>query len=371
MNNWVKFILIFLFLLVPASGCIEEFIPDVEETKEMIVVEGLVTDQNRTNKVKISKSLPIGRALARKPVRAAKVTIIDDLGFVTTLKETDPGIYSTDSTSFRGVVGRKYALRIESSGFIYETDYIEMKPVPPIDSLYWEKILITQSDNPAEIEEGCKIYLDTHDPNRKCFYFRWEYEETWEFWLPYQVPNNRCWVTEKSDRIMIKNASIYNQPKVTKFPVTFITNETDRLKVRYSILVKQYSLNADEYKFWEKIQNVSENVGSLYDVIPMAIKGNIRCTNKPSETVLGYFSVSAVTEKRIFIKDWFKGIPNFYWYCPTDTIFGRLPEEGRNVTWWVIEDGSSYRPPYWVTTIHRECADCTTRGTNIKPSFWP
>lgn len=364
-----RFIL-FFFLLIPVSGCIEEFIPKTEETKELLVVEGLITNQNRSYKIKLSKSMPLGRALVRKPVRSAKVTITDDRNITATLKETDPGVYSTDSTKFRGIVGRKYALQIESTGFVYSTDYIEMKPVPPIDSVYWEKVFIKQSDVPGLIEEGCKIYLDTHDPSRKCLFYRWEYEETWEYQIPYRVPNGVCWRTERSEKIMIKNTSVYNQARVTKFPLSFITNETDRLKVKYSILVKQYSLNADEYRFWEKVQNVSENVGSLYDIIPMTIQGNIKCKTRPEEIVLGYFSVSAVTEQRIFIKDWFRGIPNFYSYCPDDTIRGRLPDEGRNISWWVIEDYSDYRPPYWVITYHRECADCTTRGTNIKPSFW-
>ncbi|MGQ9619852.1 MAG: DUF4249 domain-containing protein [Bacteroidales bacterium] len=367
--KYLRFI-IFFFILIPASGCIEEFIPKVEETRELLVVEGLLTNQNRSNKIRLSKSMPLGRVLISKPVRAAKVTITDERGRITSLKETNPGIYSTDSTIFRGRVGGWYALKIDVSGFIYVTDLIEMLPVPPIDSIYWEKVFITESNVPAEIEEGCRIYLDTHDPDKKCFYYRWEFEETWEYRLPYHVPNSVCWRTEKSDRIMIKNTSLYNQPRVTKFPVNFVTNETDRLKVKYSILIKQYSLNADEYRFWEKVQNVSQNVGSLYDIIPMTIQGNVRCQTKPEELVLGYFSVSAASEQRIFIKDWFRGIPNFYSYCPDDTIYNKLPGSGQNLLWWVVEDYSGERPPYWVITYHRECADCTTRGTNIKPSFW-
>jgi len=365
--TFLKFISL---IILTVSGCIEEFIPEVKDVKEHLVVEGLLTDQNRSNKVRLSKSIPLGNVLKKEPIRGARVTIKDDRGIVTSLKETEPGIYSTDSTVFRGMVGRKYALQIIISESVYQTDFVEMKPVPPIDSIYWEKVLINQSDIPGQIVEGCKIYLDTHDPDNKCFFYRWEYEETWKFMLPYAVPKSVCWRTEKSDKIMIKNTTAYNQAKVTKYPLIFITNETDRLKVKYSILVRQYSLTGDEYRFWEKVQNISQNVGSLYDIIPMTVQGNVKCVTRPEIMVLGYFSVSAVTEQRIFIKDWFKGIPNFYSYCPDDTIHGRLPAEGRDITWWVIEDYSSYMPPYWVITYHKECGDCTTRGTNIKPSFW-
>jgi hypothetical protein len=182
--------------------------------------------------------------------------------------------------------------------------------------------------------------------------------------------NKICWVTERSDEILIKNTSLYNQARVSKYPILFITNKTDRLKERYSILVNQYSLNESEYNFWEKVQNITERIGSLYDITPMAITGNIRCNTNPDETVLGYFSVSAVTQKRLFVKDTFVGLPNFYTYCATDTLMGVLPEEDLNKKIWVIEDYGDEIPPFWVITTYRECADCTTRGTKVKPSFW-
>ena len=58
----------------------------------------------------------------------------------------------------------------------------------------------------------------------------------------YAVKNKVCWVTERSDEILIKNTSLYSQARVSKFPVLFISNSGDRLKETYSILVNQYSL---------------------------------------------------------------------------------------------------------------------------------
>ncbi len=361
---------ILLFLFTFFVGCITEFVPQVEENKELLVVEGMITDQNRTNVVKLSKSLPLGSPLVRKPVRGATVSIVDNRGITTALKETGDGIYTTDSTKFIGAVGKRYLLKIKSGSLHYESTLMEMRPVPPIDSVYYEKILINASNNPAEVVEGCKIYIDTHDPKRECLYYRWEYTETWEFHLPYGIVNPICWRTEKSDKILIKNTTVYNRARVSKFQLNFIDNSTDRLKAKYSILVTQYSLSADEYNFWEKIQNVTESVGSLYDIIPMTITGNIRCVEKPEDIVLGYFSVCAVTEKRIFIKDYFRGIPNFYQYCAGDTLRGSLPKEDRNINWWLLGDFSNERPPYYLITRNRECVDCTTRGSKEKPSFW-
>jgi hypothetical protein len=43
-------------------------------------------------------------------------------------------------------------------------------------------------------------------------------------------------------------------------------------------------------------------------MIPSSIPSNISCIDDPNEKVLGYFSVSARSSKKIFIKDIFSGL---------------------------------------------------------------
>jgi len=102
--------------------------------------------------------------------------------------------------------------------------------------------------------------------------------------------------------------------------------------------VNQYSLNEDEYIYWEKLQNISEEVGSLYDITPSSISGNIFCIEDPAEQVLGYFSVSAKTSKRIYIDGYFRGLVNYYTTCPYDTIYGTGTIPNLNSSVWVIEE---------------------------------
>jgi len=359
-----------LLLITLAVACTNPFFPDFDENQDLLVVDGMITDQNRVNRIRLSRSNPVGQPLVRKPVKGAVVTITDDNGIVSTLEEGPDGTYSTDSLNFRGCVGEKYALRIKINGSDYETDFIEMKPVPPIDSLYYEKVVINASDDSTEVDEGCKIYLDSWDPSGKCLFFRWNYTDTYEYHIPYSIENKICWVYGRSSEVLIRNTSAYSQARISGYPILFISDNTDKLKVKYSILVNQYSLDEAEYNFWNMVENISENVGNLYDITPVAIKGNIKCTSNPDETVHGYFSVSAVTQKRLFIKDEFLGQPNFYTYCATDTIYGMLPYEGLNKTFWVIEDNANEVPSWWVITTFRECADCTTEGTKVRPPFW-
>ncbi len=368
-------ILVFI-LLTLISGCIKQFIPAVSEDQNMLVVEGLITDQSGHNTIKLTTSMPLGLPSQTKPLSGCVVTVSDDLGNVFSLNETDAGIYNPDP-SFHGVVGRSYTLRIKTdltrSNKSYQSPPLLMKPVPPIDSIYYDKVVLSRSifdGHPTG--EGCQIYLNTHDPENNCKYYRWEYIETWEIRLPYIVPNYVCWVSGNSDHINIKNTASLTEDRIEKLPINLVTNQTDRLKVRYSILVNQYSIDQEEFSYWDKLQKTVEQVGSLYDMTPASVPSNISCIEKPSETVLGYFSVSAVKSKRIFIKDQFIGMPDLYTDCE-NAVIGPVevpPNLTLGVNAWVIIVHLEPPPAYRIITYFKGCADCTVRGTNTKPDFW-
>jgi hypothetical protein len=245
-----------------------------------------------------------------------------------------------------------------------------MKPVPPIDSLFYEKETIKENPDGTPSAEGCQIYLSTHDPANQNKFYKWDFSETWEFSLPYFVANKVCWISNNSNTIMVKSTIDLAEDRIDRFPLNFISNETDRLNEKYSILVNQYSLNEDEYFYWEKLQSVTQKVGTLYDITPASIPSNMHCIENPDETVLGYFSVSAVSSKRIFIKASFAGFIDLYTNCNADTIFNDEPIPYPEFTYWVVIVHGVPPPPYKVLTFIHGCADCTVRGKNTPPDFW-
>jgi hypothetical protein len=372
----ISYIITLLFFLI-ISSCITQFVPETDEDQNLLVVEGLITDRQEVNMIKLSRSMPLGKRATLKPLKGCTVSITDDQGNTYQLTESSTaGTYLTDQTTFQGSAGRKYTLHINTNNSTtthhnYQSLPMEMRAVPAIDSLFYEKVTIKEKTEISGPKEGCQVYLNTHDPEGNCKYFRWEYVETWKFQLPYSyVTNNTCWITNNSNNIIIKNTSVLAEDRVTRLALNFISNETDRLAVRYSILVNQYSINEDEYTYWEKLQNISEEVGSLYDITPSSIPGNIFCVEDPGEQVLGYFSVSAKTSKRIYIDESFRGLIQLYNECPSDTIYGNQPIPGLGSYKWIIVYQPYARPPYKVITDHKFCADCTVRGTTTKPVFW-
>lgn len=369
-----QFTLFILVLLI--TSCITEFIPEINEERELLVVEGLITDQPGPNTIKLSKSLPLGKKSDARPLSGCEVKISDDLGNVYSLNEMNAGTYVTNAAEFKGETGRLYTLQISvpsgNQTVNYESFPVEMKPVPPIDSIYYEKTVIDEPYENYPGIDGCQIYLDTHDPENKCRFFRWDYAETWVLRLLFPVPNMKCWISDSSENILIKSTTAIAESRISGYPISFISNVTDRLKTKYSIEVNQYSLDEDEYIFWERLQNLTEQVGGLYDIIPASIPSNIWCVEKPDEKVLGYFSVSAKSSKRIFIQDNFAGIIDLYPHCPTDTVYGEVDIPGLNVSVWVLSDNpiAFPKPRTRILTDDRGCADCTVRGTTKKPDFW-
>jgi hypothetical protein len=366
----IKLFLLFIFIY----GCVVPYYPEITDKEEMIVIQGLITDQPGINTVKISKSNPLWSRESIKYFSGFKVWITDDEGNIDSLKETPrEGIYVTDPARFTGIPGRTYILHVKSNGYFgrrnYESLPMKMNPSPPVDSVYYVK---ENFDLGYRVVEGCRIYLSTHDQNDLCKYYRWNYTETWEFHLPFDVTNKICWITADSKRILIKNAAILQENRFTGFPLITIGNPVDKLTVKYSLLVNQFSLNEDEYIYWERFRNLTEQTGGLYDIIPAPVPNNIFCVEDPAEKTLGYFSVSSVTSKRIFIKDNFTGINYMYNKCLEKTILSTNPDTipGLGLSIWIVQDNRNKVPPANIVTFDKGCVDCTTRGTTVKPSFW-
>jgi hypothetical protein len=369
------FVIISVLLLTLFGGCVEKFTPETTEKKNLIIVEGLVTDQFESYKIKLSRSRPLGLKYKVDPVTGALVTVSDDLGNHYSFHENDRGIYFSDSSFFRGETGRKYSLHIRASdtlGFYsyYESVPVEMKPVPPIDSIYYEKITVRESELLSNKIDNCQIYLNAHDDSGNCKYFRWDFTETWEFHLHYEFPNFACWLTSRSGNIMIKSTNGLASDYINRYPLYYIPETSDRLEVKYSLLANQYSLSQDEYTYWEKLRSFADQVGGLYDMVPANVPGNISCVTHPEEQVLGYFSVSAKASKRIFIKDHFAGQVNLYSACAQEKISNPGVIQGLGSWIWILERNDFAVPPYVVITSDQRCIDCTLRGTNIKPVFW-
>lgn len=366
-----RYIIYSLSLLLLLNSCITKFTPQIDEYDNIIVVESLLTDENRTNYVKLSRTIPTGLAGLSSPLTSANVIFLYGNNQAVVLDEKHPGYYCTDSLTFRGEVGETYRLKIVTpEDRVYESTPMLMKGVPDIDSLYSEFEFYDDRLNwpPLFLYN---IYFDSWDDSKVCRYYRWTYEEVWEYHLPWHYPppeKSICWISRNSSDILIKNNSTLEEDRISRFPLISIDNKQDaRLFQKYSIQLKQYSISEDEYLYWESMKKITQEQGGLYDPIPKPLIGNVSSIEDPTEPVLGYFSVSSVATKRHFIRnDSLKYLAGGQW-CVTDTV--QTIEEISGLNTYVFILAEIDEVGFLITTFE-QCADCTVSGTNIAPSFW-
>lgn len=402
-----KSIVAFIFAVVVAS-CIDPYIPDFKNYKSLLIVEGLITNENISNRIKLSRTFSNSNSFPEK-VTDASVYITDGNGIQTNLWNCKNGDYKTDSTLFTGVIGQKYTLHITTNdGKEYTSDECKMLPVAAIDKIYYAK-----SDEISgihgELSTGIKIFLNCSEAMNQ--YFRWSFEEVWKFIVPgaqrynyiyindttfsfIDLPEVKevCWKRNLSGNIITNSgANFINQE------IQFIDPlKSDRLTKEYSILVKQYAISSQEHEFWDNLKKVGESGSDIFASQPYSVKSNIHCVNNTTEMVLGYFSVSAMSQERLFITAHELDpmyLPHYTSDCnlirksPDDSSVGPQPTWNEIYHFFVDVGNYNFVMPELSNTaiagshvsIHdlqklvfstKVCSICEYTGFSKKPDFW-
>ena len=384
MNATNKIILTAMILILAA--CREEYmLPFTGPAKGYLVVEGFINSGTGPTTINLSRTLALVDTVNILPERQAQVEVEGTDNSHFTLNETAPGTYSVPQLTIQS--SQFYRVRIKTkNGSEYLSDFEPVLATPPVDSITWLR------------DNGVELYVNTHDPLNNTHYYRWEFEETWEFHstfstvLKYVIdPSTNkvdtvedrppeetsklyyCWQSEKSKKILIGSSAALTTDRIY-LPIQRVPESDWKISVLYSILVKQYAIGGKEFEFLRRMKKNTEQVGSLFDAQPSELTGNIHNVANPDETVVGYIGISASQEKRLFIQR--SELPgwNYSFYCeqweiPLDK--DTLEENRVFIPTTIANYNQDTGLPISIFITNPVCADCTIRGTNIKPSFWP
>ena len=315
-----KNIIIPLFIFIWLGGCIEPFTPNIDENVKSLVIEGQITDQEGYHYIHISYTAPYNDP-HKIPEPDCDVEVVDNYGNFFEFFESDSGVYKQWLPKDFLNIGTHYKVKVKTIyGKKYESDFDELlSPSPPIDNIYYK--IETRETNYNNPLYGIQFYIDLDAPDDFSKNYRWELEETWEYEAGYRIQYYwdgtlvrpvsdpfflfRCWRTEPIRKIYTSSTLNSTSSAINKFPLHYVSSETNRLKIKYSLLVKQYSLSNTAYDYWLQVQEQSQESGGLYETQPARIRGNISNVNDNKEVVLGYFFASSVTQKRIFVSERF------------------------------------------------------------------
>jgi len=377
-------LLYLLILSLSITGCKKPYNPPaIAMAGSYLVVEGVVNAGPDSTIITLSKTVNVSSANNVNPVLGAAVSVVSDQGIAYPLTEAGNGSYVSPGLNLDKT--HQYRLSIKApNNEQYQSDLVPVNITPPIDSLGFNVV-----NNAAP---GVQIYANTHDATNTIKYFRWDYNETWEFHAHYfscYVGNgsalvlrsasqqiNLCFGNEVSSDIVLGSAAKLQQDVLYQSPIAFISSTSEKIETEYSMLLREYALTADAYNFWVNLKTNSESLGSIFDAQPSQVTGNIHCISNPSEPVIGYVSVCTVTSKRIFITSqqlpgW---TPTYPYSCGQDSALSCCTPFLYPPGSTVIATGPppllGNGVPGKVATSDRECADCTLRGSTTRPPFW-
>lgn len=385
MNRLLRFLCLIGGLLL--GGCIDRYVPEVPASAQAnLVVDGFINPQGSTV-IKLSRTFSVNTKNTAPAEARAQVAIQDDAGRRYPLAENPAGTYTAAAQPLDPA--RQYQLRLTTaSGREYASDLEPVVLTPAIDSLTWRLTPV----------QGAQVFLSTHGAANATPYYRWEYEETYQFTsafestIEYDARRNfvrprtasifRCWRTERSTAILQANTTQLSQNALVGFPLLTLL-PSQKIKLGYSLLVRQVGQTQAEYNYWERLRKSTENLGTVNDPLPGRVVGNVHALADPAEPVLGYVGVHAVAELRLFIAGARFPTPRpgsvfydpSYASCIQPDYLGMsqaLPQLRQGLIVPIMPSiNVNTGDTVGVTFSSPACVDCRLRGANIKPSFWP
>ena len=377
----IKFYIGLITLVIAFHSCQKPI--DLKATTtnaNILVVEGLINAGTDLTTIKLSRTVIIGNKNTANPEGGATITIENAQATVATLKEIVKGTYSSSPVTLNLDKTKQYRVRIKTAnGKIYLSDLTDVKITPPIDSVGYT------------VKNNCiQIYANAHDDTNNSRYYLYDYAEAWIFntyyysgyvsngsglsaRTPAQIVSS-CFNQTATANIFLNSTAALSQDISYQFPLIFIEGTSERISVRYSILVNQTVLTKEAYVFWENLKKSTESLGSIFDVQPSQLVGNIHNIADPTEPIIGYISAGTTQSKRIYINK--RDLPSSFitkypYSCRVDTA-----KSPGDIATYVVSLTAGTTPlnpnpdgPGYLFT-DRTCADCTIRGTVQKPAFW-
>ncbi|MFK7926323.1 MAG: DUF4249 domain-containing protein [Bacteroidia bacterium] len=306
------------------GSCIDqiELEIDPEQNPELLVVDGLITVGEGPFRIRIFKTAARGESRF-KPALVGEAFVQNDLGQSENLIEEEPGIFLLKGETIRGEVGRSYQLFFRlSDGRSYQSSPEKLLPVSKIKRMYTDVAYEEQyGENGEQIFRSfAKFEADlTLSSLAESPFMRWEVERWWSIREPIRplTPTKTCYIPDPPRRegIQLFDGRGITNPEWQGQEVASIQIDF-RFYQKSFVNIYLYSLTAEAFEYWGKVDRVINQTGTVFDSPPAAVAGNVTNEAAPSETVLGYFGASAVDSffHPVFRQD-LAVYQNIQWLC--------------------------------------------------------
>jgi hypothetical protein len=341
-------------LALVTSGCISEILVPPLEFEREYVISGRLTDSLDVQEVLVMYTHGVGQNVPEF-AEAVRVTLIDGSGREYPYREAETGTWRMGS--FAGRQGETYRLEVElPDGRIIESASQTMPARVPLDSLYFKTSRVEQLTSYGIGVE--RSYVDVFanfsipDQSPKPF-LRWDVDEVFmvpdipQPWNPFDE-FNVCFFYRKTPAEII---NLVDATNLEPGPVQGLQVSRTLLDWtfwdRHCFNVYQLSTSEEALRYWEKASGLVFQTGSIFDIQPGRLQGNLKMRNEPLTPVYGFFEVAAQSLARV---NTYRQLLGPYFpkpLCAQDQIYGLYGLEDYCYDCRLIEGATLNRPIYW------------------------
>ncbi len=282
----------------------EQFDLDVPRTSQNYVVEAMLLDDDRYQRVVLSKINGNGKT---EPVIGARVILESD-------KDSAEIVFNGDGTGRyapSGMVNLRKGERFRITVYPKEDTRIvsEWEEVPEavsIESGYWEPHTFTLvNDNGVTVRRnGINFLVNTSEFKSADTYLRYVYETTHINEAPFRsslCDCLNCYITiESKDFLTIASAMKSEGKSLKDQLITFLPLDR-KFSFRLTMLVRQMAITKNAFLFYQAIDQQRSLNGSIFDPPPAIINGNLSYEGNEQVNVYGLFELGRMSEYPITI----------------------------------------------------------------------
>lgn len=353
-----KQVLLFLFGLTFFS-CIDPINLTLEDDGEFLVIDANYTPNRPTHQVRLYYATSL-RTKGQRPVEGAEVVLVENNQIRESYEEDRRGLYELNTIQIKGETGKRYHIEITlPTGQSYQSHPEVLPEVVRGDSVFFEFSFREDLDILGGLIQRpfVEAFVATPLPTPSSFWLKWNVTNMYSFpepvCNPLGPPPNTCYVTPETfvQEVKLLSGSNLEANYLPKFKIgeTQLPNSDFEYRGRYYYLANQLSITEGAYNYWNKVNLVANQTGSIFDAPPAEVRGNLFNVNDPQEIVLGYFEVSNTDSLRGFITE--GDLVNFYQFPTNYCIMFNDPFSRNN----------------------RECCNCRLIKEELtldRPSWW-
>lgn len=293
-----------LLIILTCFSCVDIIDFQNDNTGGQLTIYGQINDSGLHNQyIRITEATSSRNP--EKIVNDAIVQVNDDQGCTFLYRYDTLERYYVPDEPFFGVPGVTYQLLVEVDNKVYQSTQQKMPLARGIDTTYFQirEVPVLSRTGGESRALFMQAITDTEIPaTEDPLFIRWDILQVWvqrgiilpSSNFPGWSPVN-CFVEDPfiGDQIVMYDGREVG-PGRLQGQFMAETQLDDSFNTLRGFGIVHQSITEEAFEYWQKINELSNRVGSIFETPPAAVPGNITNIDDPDDYALGFFEVAQV-----------------------------------------------------------------------------